>query len=272
MDEIIISIKKKQVIKKVNWNNCLDKILMFGVPIVIIIIWEVSSLLGITNTSILPAPSTIWHTLITMIISGEIFKHLVTSLERVIKGYILGSFLGITLGTLMGLMKRLDKGLTIIMGILRPIPVIAWVPILILWLGIDEASKVTVITIGSFWPILLNTIHGIKNTDRKYLELADTLEKSKIVILFKIILPSALPSIFTGLRIGIGNAWMSVVGAELIAAASGIGYLISYARELSQPDVMLVGVFSIGIIGLLIDLIIKRIEKRVLRWNDNIQG
>lgn len=272
MGEVNISIKKQPTKIKFNWNRVFDEIFMFGVPIVLVAVWQISSKLGILNASILPAPSTIWDTLISMVESGEIFKHLGISLLRVIKGYALGCFLGITLGTLMGLIKRFDKALTFIVGIFRPIPVIAWVPMLILWLGIDESSKVTVIAIGSFWPILLNTIHGIKNTDRKYLELAQTLEKSKTLILFKIILPSALPSIFTGLRIGIGSAWMSVVGAELIAAASGIGYLISYARELSQPDVMLVGVCSIGIIGLLIDLAIKRIEKRVLRWNINVQN
>ena len=273
MEEVNIKIKEKQRTKiKFNLNNFLGEIFMFAVPVVLVAAWQISSNLGILNASILPAPSTIWDTLISMVKSGEIFKHLGISLLRVIKGYTLGCFLGITIGTLMGLMKMLDKALTLIVGIFRPIPVIAWVPMLILWLGIDESSKVTVIAIGSFWPILLNTIHGIKNTDKKYLELAQTLEKSKTLILFKIILPSALPSIFTGLRIGIGSAWMSVVGAELIAASSGIGYLISYARELSQPDVMLVGVCSIGIIGLLIDLIIRRIEKRLLRWNVNIHN
>lgn len=256
---------------KIAVENLLNLILMISVPVVIIAIWELFSRKGSINISILPAPSTIWKTLIEMIKSGEIFKHLETSLIRVLKGYILGSILGITLGTLMGLIQKLDKALMLIIGILRPIPVIAWVPMLILWLGIDEASKVTVITIGTFWPVLLNTIHGIKNTDKKFLEVAETLEKNKGTVLFKVIFPSALPSIFTGLRIGIGNAWMSVVGAELIAAASGIGYLISYARELSQPDVMLVGVWSIGIIGLLIDLIIRKIERRVLIWNSNIK-
>lgn len=146
-----------------------------------------------------------------------------------------------------------------------------WVPVLILWLGIGETSKVIVITIGTFWPVLLNTVHGIKNVDKRYLEVGSVLEKKRKIVLAKIILPSALPSIFTGLRIGLGNAWMSVVGAELIAAASGIGYLISYARELSQPDVMLVGVFSIGIIGLLIDMLLKKVEKWALRWNINSQ-
>lgn len=273
MAEIKLEKGKTEKIKtKVKYNKLGDILLMTLVPVIFISLWQFFSQIGKINASILPSPRTIWETLLSMIESGEIFQHLGTSIVRVIKGYALGSFLGITLGTLMGLIKKLDKALTVIIGLFRPIPVIAWVPMLILWLGIDEASKVTVITIGSFWPILLNTIHGIKNTDKKYLEVARTLEKSNVIILFKVVLPSALPSIFTGLRIGIGNAWMSVVGAELIAAASGIGYLISYARELSQPDVMLVGVCSIGVIGLLIDFLIKAIEKRVLRWNINIQG
>ncbi|MHC1681946.1 MAG: ABC transporter permease [Clostridiaceae bacterium] len=273
MGEIKLEKSKVNSIKpKIRYDKFIDIVLMISVPIIFISLWQFFSGIGKINASILPAPKTIWETLLSMIESGDIFKHLGTSIVRVVKGYLLGGLLGITLGTMMGLIKRLDKALTVIIGLLRPIPVIAWVPMLILWLGIDEASKITVIVIGSFWPILLNTIHGIKNTDKKYLEVARTLEKSNALILFKVVLPSALPSIFTGLRIGIGNAWMSVVGAELIAAASGIGYLISYAREVSQPDMMLVGVCSIGIIGLLIDFLIKAIEKKVLRWNINIQG
>jgi sulfonate transport system permease protein len=166
----------------------------------------------------------------------------------------------------------MEKSLVLVTGLLRPIPIIAWVPVLILWVGIDEASKVTVIAIGSFWPVLLNSIHGIRGTDPKFLEVARILGKSRWTILSKVIFPSALPSIFTGLRIGVGIAWTSVIGAELIAASSGVGYLIMYARELSQPDVMLVGVFSIGIVGLSIDFLLRRVERRVLRWNLVHQG
>lgn len=137
-------------------------------------------------------------------------------------------------------------------------------------MGIDEASKVTVIAIGSFWTVLVNVIQGIRNTDKKYLEVATILEKNKFTLFTKVILPAALPSIFTGLRVGIDVSWRSVVGAELIAAASGIGYMIMYARELSQTDVMLAGVFSIGITGLLIDYSLKKLEKRLLKWNVNI--
>jgi sulfonate transport system permease protein len=205
-----------------------------------------------------------------MIKSGELFKHLGISIYRVIQGYLLGATLGILIGILIGLFKVAEEAFSLIFGLLRPIPIIAWMPVLILWLGIDEASKITVIAIGSFWPVLLNVVDGIKNVDKKYLEVARILEKSKFDTLIKIVLPSALPSIFTGLRVGIGIAWMCVVGAELIAASSGIGYLIMYSRELLQSDVMFVGVFSIGITGLLIDWLLKIIELRLLRWNVNI--
>ncbi|MFT8314361.1 MAG: ABC transporter permease [Clostridium sp.] len=260
--------KKKDI--ATNISKTLDYILMFLTPIVIVILWEIFSDKGFINPSILPSPIIIWDTLVQMAQSGELLKHLVVSLLRVLKGYAIGCILGISIGTLMGLIRKFERSIVLLIGLLRPIPVIAWVPMLILWLGIGEISKVTVIAIGTFWPVLLNTVHGIVSTNKKYLEVGEILEKNKTTVLLKIIFPSAMPSIFTGLRIGIGSAWMSVVGAELIAASSGIGYLISYARELSQPDVMIVGVISIGIIGLLIDTLIKIIQKRILRWNADI--
>jgi sulfonate transport system permease protein len=255
-------------------NKLLDipKILLAIIaPVLLIITWEHFSSTGLIRASILPAPSTIGKTLWDMIRSGEIFGHLGISILRVLQGYILGASLGIILGILIGLFKKVEQLLSLITGLLRPIPIMAWVPVLILWMGIDESSKITVIAIGSFWPILLNVIHGIKNTDKKYLEVAEIFEKNKFIILTKVVFPSALPAIFTGLRIGVGIAWMSVIGAELIAASSGIGYLIAYARELSQPDVMLVGVFSIGVTGLLIDIGLRKLAARLLKWNVNIR-
>jgi sulfonate transport system permease protein len=145
---------------------------------------------------------------------------------------------------------------------------VAWIPLLILWMGIDEASKVTLIAIGTFWPVLVNTSRGIKNSDRKYLEVGIILEKTRFQMLTKVVLPSAFPFIFTGLRLGVGSAWTCVVTAEAIAAASGIGYLIMYARELSQPPVMFSAVATIAVIGLILDSLLLKLEKRVLRWNE----
>jgi sulfonate transport system permease protein len=248
-----------------------DSMLVVTAPVVALLLWEFLSRKGIINPSILPSPTTIWATFLDLVETGELQQHVKVSLLRVLQGFTLGAFIGIAGGTLIGLSRFVEKALLLITGLLRPIPIIAWVPVLILWVGIDETSKVTVIAIGSFWPVLLNTIHGIQGTDRKFLEVARILGKGRWTVLTKVVLPSALPSIFTGVRIGIGIAWMSVIGAELIAASSGVGYLIMYARELSQPDVMLVGVFSIGIVGLLIDVALRRVERRVLRWNFNLQ-
>jgi sulfonate transport system permease protein len=242
------------------------------VPTVLLGSWELLSRRGTINPSILPAPSQIWETFLDLLKSGELGNHVKTSLVRVLEGFAVGALLGVLGGIVIGLSKTVDRALILITGLLRPIPIIAWVPVLILWVGIDETSKVIVIAIGSFWPVLLNAIHGIRGTDPKFLEVARILGKSKWTVLSRVILPSALPSIFTGFRIGLGIAWMSVIGAELIAASSGVGYLIMYARELSQPDVMLVGVFSIGIVGLSIDWLLRRVENRLLRWNTPSQS
>jgi len=242
------------------------------IPAVFLVLWEFLAWKGVLRSTILPAPSIIGSTLYDMLVTGELWGHLKTSLWRVIQGFTLGSSCGLIAGLLISTSLRLERSLLLVTGILRPIPIIAWVPVLILWMGIDEASKVTVISIGTFWPVLLNVIQGIRSTDKKHLEVARILGKNRSTILFHVVLPSALPSIFTGLRVGIGIAWMSVIGAELIAASRGLGFLIAYARELSQADVMLVGVACIGVTGLLIDILLRSIEKRLLRWNVNLSG
>lgn len=242
-------------------------ILPLAIPALVLAVWQVLSDKGVLRPSILPSPLAIFKTLHDMALSGDLFRQLGISLVRVFEGFGLGSVLGILLGLAMGLSSRLDRALSLITGLLRPIPTIAWIPVLILWMGIDEGSKVTVIAVGAFWPVLLSAIQGVRGIDPKYLEVARVLEKGRRQVLYQVVLPSALPSLFTGLRVGLGIAWASMVGAELIAASSGIGYMIMYAREVSQPDVMLVGVAAIGLTGLLMDFLVVRLEHRLLRWN-----
>ncbi|AFS77785.1 ABC transporter permease protein [Gottschalkia acidurici 9a] len=241
-------------------------------PLVILIAWEIAVKLGYVKVIILPSPSSIFNTLIAMIKSGELTRHLRISLFRVLEGFLIGSILGLIFGIVIALFKKVEEALSFTISFLRPIPIIAWIPVLILWMGIDEGSKIAVIAIGSFWPVLINTIDGIKSVDKKYLQVAIVLEKSKINTLFKVVLPSALPSIFTGIRVGIGIAWMCVVAAELVAAESGIGYQIMYSREIMQPNQMFAGVFSIGLVGFLIEKIIGHIESKILKWNVNIKS
>lgn len=260
--------KKDSNVKKKIYNTFLKVI----APVLLLFFWYLASVTGILNKHILPSPVQVAKTLINLIGDGVLAENLLVSVGRVIKGFALGAVIGIVLGTGMGLSKKMNKILSSIVNIFRPIPMIAWIPLLILWLGIGEKSKVAVIVIGTLWPVLLNTISGIHSADKKLLEVAQILQKSRREVLLHVILPAAWPGIFTGIRLGVGAAWTCVVAAEMVAASSGIGYMITYARELSQPDVVLAGVFTIGITGLLIDFLIVKIEKRLLRWNYIQQG
>lgn len=232
----------------------------------LILLWQYASTRRLINPTIASSPSRIWEKFVSMIRDGSLARHVLTSLGRVFKGFLIGGLLGLILGFLCGLYPKFEAVADLFIGLLRPIPPIAWIPVLILALGIGESSKVTVIAIGSFWPMLLNSMEGVKGADKSLLELGDVLEKDKKTQIFKIILPSAIPSIFTGARLAISRAWSCVVTAEMIAASAGVGYLIQYARELSQPALMFTGVAVIGLIGLLIDAIMKLLEKKLLYW------
>lgn len=235
-------------------------------PLVILLLWEFLSRQGYVRQSILPAPSRIYRTLVSMLGSGELMGHISISLIRVAKGFIIGSVLAIGLGFLCGLYGWIDDYLSLLVGLLRPIPILAWTPVLILWMGIDEGSKVALIAIGAFWSVLLNVVAGIRAIDPKLLEVARVFEKDRLELLTKLIIPSTSPYIFTGLRAGIDMAWRSVVGAEMIAASKGVGFLINYARDLSQPDVMFVGILSIGLVGVGIEKTVKLAEGWLLKW------
>lgn len=252
---------------KKNRTKFILKLLSWIILIAIIILWQVAGEKSWINPTVMSQPAKIWAKFIQMLGDGSLFKHIFASIVRVLKGFVYGAGLGLILGLLIGLSEKFETVANLFVGILRPIPPIAWIPLLILALGIGEESKVTVIAIGSFWPMLLDTINGVKSTDKQLLELGRTLEKSRRTVILKLILPSAVPAIFTGARQAISRAWSCVVTAEMIAASMGVGFLIQYARELSQPALMFVGVASIGLIGLLIDWIMMRLEKRLLYWN-----
>lgn len=237
------------------------------VPLVLIILWQFAANRGKINIQLFPSPAKICQAFFKSVENGKLQANILISLKRVLIGYIYGAVLGVVIGVILGLSKKAYRLFSFLLEVLRPIPIIAWVPVLIMILGIGEISKIIVIMIGSFWSIFLNTYDGIRNVDAKYLEVSDMFMKSKAETVLRVMLPAALPGIFTGLRIGIGSAWISVIGAELIASSAGLGYMISYSREMAQPANMYVAVFIIGIIGYLINAILKLIEKKALRWN-----
>lgn len=246
--------KRKNKIKKI--------LISLVIPVLLLCLWEILASYGMIKETIMPRPTKIGVTLWKLILNGRLPKDIAISLRRVILGYIAGGTAGIVVGIAFGLFPKVNTAFSLLMEVLRPIPIIAWVPVLILWVGIDERSKIIVIAIGTFWPVLLNVVSGIRNVDKKYLEVSTIFMKSRFTTITKVVLPAAMPSIFTGLRIASGNALMGVIGAEMFAASSGLGYMVSYAREMSQPAKMLGGVFVIGILGFVLNTLVAGLEKR----------
>lgn len=247
-------------------KNYVDYIIIFSSLVLFIIFWQVSCILNLVNHSIVPSPARIFESFLWQVKQGLYFEHLGASCRRVLLGFLFGSFFGIFFGFLFGFVRIADDIFSAMFNILRSIPTIGLVPLFILWYGIGEKSKIIVIAISTFWSVLLNTQHGISSTDSRLLEVAAMLEKNKITVLQKIVLPSALPSIFTGIRLGLSAAWKSVVAAEMLASVRGIGYMISFAREMSQSDVLFVGLLTLGIIGLFIDVLLTVLQKKIIKW------
>lgn len=234
-------------------ESAILKITPCFLPILLIVLWEIGVNGGVINATLFPKPTRLVLTFSDLLTSGKLWKNLSTSFIRVGEGFLIGMALGILLGFLMGLWKPAQRVLSGLLGIIRPIPFLALIPVFILLLGIGEVQKAAIIAYGTFWSVFLNTMGGIQNVDVKLLEMAYLFRIGKRRTITKIILPAAVPTILTGLRLGVSSAWMSVVGAEMIAATSGIGYEISYARTIARNDEMYVCVLVIGLVGIIID-------------------
>lgn len=237
-----------------------------GLSAAILALWQGLFHLGYIKPLILPPPTQVAATFWDLLKSGAMARHVGISVLRVLEGFGIAAFLGLVLGVAIGLSRTLDRLTDLIIQVVKPIPPIAWIPLAILWFGIGEQSKVYIIFLGAFFPVIINTIDGIRQTDQKFVEVARILAVPRCKFVRQVVLPGALPAIMTGIRVGLMVAWMCVVAAELIAASSGIGYLIMDARQLSQSDVVLVGMITIGVVGKVMDSIIKRIEKRLVGW------
>jgi len=272
-DSGTIKIKSRNLLKKNN-HNIMDKriinyIIIVILPILILLFWIIATNLELFSPAILPSISTVFDSFISQLNSGQLIKDIGISLVRVVEGYLIAATLGITLGVLMGISEKINKFFFLTFTSIRQIPMLAWIPLIVLWFGIGESSKIIVIIIAAYFPILLNTMNGIRRTDKKLIEVGNMYNLSKWKLFTKIYFPSALPSIFVGLKLGLGIWWMAVVGAEIIASSSGIGYRMNDARSLMQPEVVFVGMFTIALIGIIMDHILTRISKKITPWEDN---
>lgn len=239
----------------------------FILPIIIIIVWKVCDIMGMLSPYTLPAPEKVVLSAWELIKSGALLGNIAASIIRVLQGFGIALISALVLGVAIGMSKKIETITALTIQILKPIPPIAWIPLSILWFGIDESSKVYIIFIGAFFPMLQNVVDGIRAIDSRYLELQQVYEVSRKKIVLGIMLPGALPYIMTGIRIGLGNAWVCVVAAEMIAAVSGVGYMLSEGRSMSRPDIVILGMLIIGIVGKLMDDVVKWLSGRLIRWN-----
>lgn len=214
----------------------------------------------------MPAPSGIVSVTLEYIRNGELLDGILISFIRVLEGFLTALIAAFVLGIAVSLFRKIEILTDLVIQILRPIPPIAWIPLAILWFGIGEESKIFIIFMGAFFPIFVNIVDGVKSLDTRYFELAKVYEVSKKDLIFRIVLPGALPSIMTGIRLGIGNAWVCVVAAEMIGATQGIGYMLSNGRSLSRPDIVILGMLIVGIVGKLMDDVILAIRDKVITW------
>lgn len=236
------------------------------IPIVVIILWVIGSVSHTLNPFIIPPPSKVWQTAVGLTTNGILAKHISISLYRVFAGFLLTFAFAFPLAILVGLNRKLAPFIDPIVDFMGHIPPISCIPMLILWFGIGETSKLAVIVLATFFPVFLNTLNGVLNCPKELLEVGDVFGFNARDKFFRIILPAALPSIIVGMRLGLGYSWRSLIGAELIAASSGIGYMIIDAEQLSRPDIIIVGILTIGIFGYVIDYFFFKLTSYITPW------
>ncbi|MEE4142021.1 ABC transporter permease [Pseudomonas viridiflava] len=240
-------------------------------PALIIVFLELVVRIGWLPSYQMPAPSEIVMTLGDLA-EGSLWKHIGASLLRVLSGFAIGASLALLFAAWVGLSREAEAYLEPTFAGLRSIPSLAWVPLLLLWLGIGETSKIVLIAIGAFFPVYLNGVAAIRGIDRKLVEVGQMYGFSRYRLTRRILLPAALPGLFTGLRSGMSLAWMFLVAAELIAATKGLGYLLSDGRETSRPDIVLAAIVVLAGLGKLSDGLLARLERRCLSWRDAFNG
>ena len=253
------------------------------VPALLLAGWEVFSRTGYLPPALLPAPSIVVHAWLDWIFAidettqsyaGKWIFDAMASAIRVLSGFALAGALGVVLGVAIGWWKLAEKAIEPTLQILRPIPPVSWIPLAIIWFGIANKPAIFLVFLATFFPVLMNTIHGVKTVDRNLIRAGSMMGANERQLLLFIVIPAALPSIFAGLRIAIGVAWMVTVTAEMVAVKSGLGYTLWDSYYFLRYDIVLAAMASIGLLGFLSDLILKAVMGVVLHWQrtTTVQG
>jgi NitT/TauT family transport system permease protein len=259
------------------------------VPVLVLVLWEVLCRAGVFSPLVLPSPTAVLRRWVAYArplqprdpavqgwlawaLSGELWHDVVGSLYRVLGGFAIGAGLALPLGLLMGAKAWIHDLFDPILQVLRPIPPIAFIPLAILWFGLGDPPAFFLISLGAFFPVLVNTIAGVRNVDAIYLRAARNLGAGEWTLFWRVMVPAAMPYILSGVRIGIGVAFIVVIVAEMTAVNRGLGYRILEAREYFWSDKIIAGMITIGLLGLGIDFLMNRLNGWALRWHRGLEA
>jgi len=265
-------------------RNWLEIVAGLVVPGVVIAIWHWVTVKGLVHKSVLPTPLAVlerWREYVLpahpfseqggvwwrWAVSGELVGDALGSLYRVAAGFLAGAGLALPLGLAMGANRAVHAWCNPLVQVLRPVPPIAYTPLAILWFGLGDKPAVFLIALGAFFPVLMNTIAGVRQVDAIYLRAARNLGAGRLTMFLRVILPAAVPYILAGARVGVGTAFIVVIVSEMIAVNNGLGYRILEAREYMWPDKIIAGMVTIGVLGLTIDMLMNRLNNYLLRWH-----
>lgn len=251
-------------------NKIIDFLNSIFVPVILLVIWQLLSNAGLLYEVILPSPVKVVKAFVDMVADGTLFIDIVVSGKRVLIGCFWGILLGLILGVASGLNCFLERIFDPILNVIRQISIYAWIPLIILWFGIGELSKDIIIAKSVLVPVYMNALSGIRDIQVSYVELSEVLELNKPTFLKKIVFPAASPIIFAGLRLSVGNAWTSVVAAEMLGGLTGLGYALLNAKDYLRSDRLIALMAVIAAIGVFLDFILRKIERRAFIWKANV--
>ena len=246
-----------------------SKILKTSISVLVILfVWYLVTEMGIVNSYVLPSPLKVIDSFCKMVKSGEIFEDIYISYIRVFKGFFLATSLAFLLAMVRIIFPKCNDYYETIIQFLKNVPPLSLISLLILWCGIGETTKISIIVLTAFFPIYLNTVKGFISCDKKLLEVGQVYGYSKVNTFFKIMLPYAMSDILVGMRIGLGYSWRAIIGAEMIAASTGLGHMILFAQQMSRTDKVIVGILVIGILGYLTDRLFAFVINKTLKGSE----
>lgn len=248
-----------------------DGLIQWIVPLAILVIWQAASAAGLVPARVLPAPSDVALAGWKLVLAGELVRNMWVSFARAGTGFLIGGSIGFAFGLANGLSQLSSKLTDTTLQMVRNVPHLALIPLVILWFGIDETAKLFLVALGVFFPVYLNTLHGIRSVDPQLVEMGRIYGMSDTELFRRVIFPGALPSIFVGLRFALGIMWLTLIVAETIAASSGLGYMAMQAREFMLIDVVVLSILIYALLGKLADTAARVLERLTLAWHPAFQ-